>query len=68
MVVKIPKILCGIALGIAALLAIVFLLDLAIGIPLGRSSVSTDIVVVLASALILWFGIETWLELSRGKR
>jgi hypothetical protein len=63
MAMRLQKVLCGSALAIAGLLALVFLLDLAIKIPFGRFSWSTDVLVVLASALIIWQGLETWKEL-----
>lgn len=60
---NLQKILCGAALGVSGLLALIFAIDLIAGIPFGRFSVSTDIIVLLASGLILWQAIETWLEL-----
>lgn len=57
------KTLCGIALGIAGLLALVCLVDLAVAIPFGRLSVSTDVLVIIASGLILWQGLDTWFQL-----
>lgn len=49
------------ALIIAGVLAVVFLLDLAIGIPFERQDITTDILVILASGLLIWQGIETWI-------
>jgi hypothetical protein len=60
---NLQKVLCGAALGVSGLLALIFLLDLLLGIPFGRFSISTDIIVLLAAGLILWQGVETWLEL-----
>jgi hypothetical protein len=57
---NLKKILCLIALVIAGLLALLFVLDLAIGIPFGRSDITTDILVALAAGLLIWQGIETW--------
>ena len=61
--VNVDKALCGTSLGIASLLGVVFLVDLIARIPFGGSSLTTDICVVLASALIIWQGLETWWEL-----
>ena len=57
------KALCGLALGIAGLLGVVFLVDLIVAIPFGRLEVVTDILVVVASGLVIWQGTETWLQL-----
>lgn len=60
---NLQKVLCGAALGISGLLALIFLLDLLLGIPFGRFSISTDIIVLIAAGLIIWQGVETWMEL-----
>ncbi|MBX9655459.1 hypothetical protein K2Y11_17735 [bacterium] len=60
---NVKKILCMSGLGIAGILGLLFLLDLVIGIPFGRSDITTDILVVLAAGLLIWQGVETWLEL-----
>ena len=39
------------------------LLDLIIGIPFGRSDITTDILIILAAGLLIWQGIETLLGL-----
>ena len=57
------KILCGSSLGIAGVLGLMFLLDLIIGIPFGRSDITTDILIILAAGLLIWQGVETWLGL-----
>lgn len=56
------KVLCMAAMIIAGLLALVFLLDAALGIPFGRASVVFDILVILGGAFILWQGFETYRE------
>ena len=56
------KVLCGAALGVGGLLGVVFLVDLIAGIPFGRE-IATDILVVIASGLLLWQGLETWFQL-----
>lgn len=60
---RLPKILCATSLGIAAVVGLVFLLDLLIKIPFERFDVTTDIVVIIACGLLIWQGIETWFEL-----
>ena len=60
---NLQKILCGAALAVAGLLGVVFLVDLAVGIPFQRFSWATDLIVLLACGLIIWQGIETWNEL-----
>jgi hypothetical protein len=59
---NLKKILCLVALIISGLLGLLFVLDLAIGIPFGRSDITTDILVGLAAGLLIWQGIETWFE------
>jgi hypothetical protein len=59
---NLKKILCLVALVISGLLGLLFVLDLAIGIPFGRSDITTDILVALAAGLLIWQGIETWFE------
>lgn len=47
---RMPKALCMIALSISALLLIVFLLDLAAGVPFGRLDVLLDATFAVCSA------------------
>ena len=56
------KILCYVSLAIAGLVAIVFLLDAAIGL-LGQASLLFDVLMIVGAALVLWQGIETSREL-----
>lgn len=56
------KLLCYIAMGIAALVCLIFLLDAALGI-LGRASLVLDIMFILGAAFVLWQGFETSREL-----
>lgn len=60
---RLQKTLIGASLGVAGLLAVIFLVDLIIGIPFGRFSIMTDAFVLLASGLIIYQGIETWRDL-----
>ena len=55
------KVLCYVAMAIAAIVLLVFLLDAAVGI-LGRTIV-LDIMFILGAAFVLWQGIETAREL-----
>lgn len=56
------KILCYASLVIASLVAIVFLLDAAIGL-LGKASLVFDILMIVGAALVLWQALETSREL-----
>jgi hypothetical protein len=56
-----PKVLCWIAMIIAGLVCLIFLLDAALGI-LGRN-ILLDILFLLGAGLVLWQGIETTREL-----
>jgi hypothetical protein len=49
------------SIGVAGVVALVFVLDLAVGI-FGRL-IAMDILFILAAAFILWQGIETVLDL-----
>jgi hypothetical protein len=55
------KVITYTALGVAGLVCLIFLLDLAAGI-FGRN-VAMDIMFILGSAFLLWQGVETMLEL-----
>jgi hypothetical protein len=58
------KVLCWVAMVIAGLLTLVFLLDAAIKIPFGGASRLFDILVVVGGALVLWQAISTYRELA----
>lgn len=49
------------AIGVAGIVCLIFVLDLAVGI-FGRL-IPMDILFILASAFLLWQGVETILEL-----
>jgi hypothetical protein len=55
------KIVTYSAIGVAGIVCLVFLLDLAAGI-FGRN-VAMDVMFILGSAFLLWQGVETMLEL-----
>jgi uncharacterized membrane protein len=56
------KVLCYVAMGVAGLVCLIFLLDATLGI-LGRASMVLDIMFILGAAFVLWQGIETAREL-----
>ena len=56
------KILCYSAMGVAGLVTLICLLDVAFSV-LGHASVALDIMLIIAAALILWQGFETAREL-----
>ena len=57
-----PKVLCIIALAISCLLLLVFLLDLAIGVPFGKASLIMDIGLIASSAIIAFLSFATLKE------
>jgi threonine/homoserine/homoserine lactone efflux protein len=57
------KILCYGSLIAAGLITLIFLLDLALGLPFGRASVVLDVLFIIGGAFILWQGYETYREL-----
>jgi hypothetical protein len=56
------KVLCYGAMGAAGLVAVIFVLDLTIGM-LGGQSMILDIMFILGAAFVLWQGFETTREL-----
>ena len=58
------KTLTLIAIIVAGLLTLVFLLDLILGIPFNRSNIVLDVLFTLGGALILWQGLETYREFA----
>jgi hypothetical protein len=59
---EIEKVITYTAIGVAAIVCLMFLLDLAAGI-FGRN-VGMDIMFILGSGFLLWQGVETMLELK----
>ena len=57
-----PKVLCIISLAVSCLLFLVFLLDMAIGVPFGKASFIMDIGLVVSSAVIAFFSFTTLKE------
>ena len=58
------KWLCLVAFLIAALLAIVSLLDLVTGIPFAKQSTVHDIILLVAAAVICWQSLEVWRQIA----
>lgn len=52
------------AMIIAGLLALLFILDLALGIPFGRSSLALDIMFLIGCGFVLWQGYDTYREFA----
>jgi len=63
--VSLNKILTIVSIVVAGLLAVVFAADLALGVPFQRAALVLDIAVLIACALILWQGAETYFEMKR---
>ena len=58
------KWLCLVAFLIAALLALVSLLDLATGIPFAKQSMAHDIILLVAGGIICWQSFEVWRQIA----
>lgn len=58
------KWLCMAAMIAAGIILLVYGIDLATGFPFDRSGMTTDIMFVVASALVLWQGYDTWREVT----
>jgi threonine/homoserine/homoserine lactone efflux protein len=58
------KVLCLVAMVIAGLLTLLFLLDAALGMPFGRVSLLLDILFIIGGAFVLWQGYDTYRELA----
>lgn len=58
------KILCWVAMVIAGLLTLLFLLDAALGLPFGRASIVLDVLFIIGGAFVLWQSIDTYRELA----
>jgi uncharacterized membrane protein len=59
---EIDKLLCFGAMGVAGLVAVIFLLDMVAQV-LGGQSMILDIMFILGAAFVLWQGFETTREL-----
>lgn len=58
------KILTVIAMVIAGLITLIFVLDAALGLPFGHVSRLFDILIAVGGAFVLWQAIETFRELA----
>jgi hypothetical protein len=58
------KILTIVAMVIAGLITLIFVLDAALGIPFGHVSRLFDILIALGGGFVLWQAIETYRELA----
>jgi hypothetical protein len=58
------KWLCLAAMIAAGFLFMLFGVDLALGWPFDRKALATDIMFMVAGALVLWQGYETWREVA----
>ena len=58
-----PKLLVQLSMGAAGLVALITVLDLAIGVPFGRAMVF-DVMFVISAALVLYLGWESYRELN----
>jgi len=58
-----PKILCIASLALSCLLLLVFLLDLAIGVPFGKASMIMDLGFIVATGIVAAFSFLTMKEI-----
>ncbi len=57
-----PKALCIAGMVVAILVLILFLLDLAVGVPFKRASVTLDVIFVLSAAILGYLSLMTLRE------
>jgi hypothetical protein len=55
---------CLSAMGIAGLLLALFMLDIALGIPFGKSNMTTDVCGIVASGLVVYLGFDAFRDLG----
>ncbi|MFN5330190.1 MAG: hypothetical protein ACK5DV_13520 [Planctomycetota bacterium] len=55
---------CLSAMGIAGLLLALFVLDIALGIPFGKSNMTTDACGIVASGLVVYLGFDAFRDLG----
>jgi len=56
------KVLCIFSMAVSAILLLIFLLDLAAGIPFGRVSIPMDAAFIVSSGIVGTFGYLTFRE------
>jgi threonine/homoserine/homoserine lactone efflux protein len=59
-----PKILAIVAMSVAGLILLLFLLDLAIKVPFKRPSVLMEVFFSLGAAIVVYLGWEVYREVS----
>jgi hypothetical protein len=57
------KWLCYGSMGVAGLLLLLFVLDVALGVPFGRVSTAVDVFGILASGLVFYLGYDAYRDL-----
>jgi hypothetical protein len=57
------KVLCYGSMGVAGLLLLLFLLDLAVGIPFGSTNTLVDIFGLIISGLVIYLGFDAMKDL-----
>ncbi len=57
-----PKALCIAGMVVAILVLILFLLDLAVGVPFKRASVTLDVIFVISAAILGYLSLMTLRE------
>jgi hypothetical protein len=57
------KWLCFSSMGVAGLLLLLFLLDIIIGVPFGKSSIMVDIFGILTSGLVFFLAFDAFRDL-----
>lgn len=58
-----PKLLVQVSMGAAGLVALITILDMAIGAPFGRAMIF-DIMFLISAALVLYLGWDSYRELN----
>jgi len=58
------KLLCWLSLGVAAVVLLVFLVDLILGIPFGRLNFVLSVVVAIAAGIVVYISWETLREIK----
>jgi hypothetical protein len=58
------RVMCLASMIVAGLLTLIFLLDLALGVPFSRASLALDILIPIGGAFVLWQGYDTYRELA----
>lgn len=62
--VTMEKVLCWIAMGVSGLMLILFLVDLIVGFPFGRTSAAVDVLGVLACGIVGYLSWDAFRDLK----